>query len=63
MFPPNRLLPNIVEANGTTKINVGGQIKEMVLVELEVDCTKTFKLIAGGSSMKYNTTCSSIWRR
>ena len=36
MFAPNLLEPSTVKANGITKIEVGGQIKDIVVVELEV---------------------------
>jgi hypothetical protein len=36
MFPPNLLEPSTVSANGIVKINVGGQIKDLVRVRLEV---------------------------
>ena len=36
MFRPNLLEPSIVEANGISEINVGGQMKDVVLVRLEV---------------------------
>ena len=36
MFSPAMLEPRTVEANGTTKVNLGGQIREAVCVRLHV---------------------------
>jgi hypothetical protein len=36
MFPSNMLHPGTVEANGIIKTNIGGQIRDLVRVKLEV---------------------------